>query len=106
LRSGTASPASWRQRRDDCHRHIGADQPTDRLEHTGQSEISHRDLFASKDHHHRHDGRTHANSPKISKGVAPPNLVAKVKRGVGSEPASPAIEAEPAEQKYHHEDDQ
>jgi hypothetical protein len=26
--------------------------------------------------------------------------------GVGSEPASPAIEAEPAEQKYHHEDDQ
>jgi hypothetical protein len=33
-------------------------------------------------------------------------LVAKVKRGVGSEPASPAVEAEPTEQKYHHEDDQ
>jgi len=27
----TASPASWRRRRDDCQRHIGADQPTDRL---------------------------------------------------------------------------
>ena len=39
-------------------------------------------------------------------GIAPRNLVAKVKRGVGSEPASPAIEAEPTEQKYHHEDDQ
>src|SRR5579864_7892882 len=26
LRSGTASPASWRRRRDDCERRIGADQ--------------------------------------------------------------------------------
>jgi hypothetical protein len=45
-------------------------------------------------------------NPKISKAIAPRNLVAKVKRGVGSEPASPAVEAEPTEQKYHHEDDQ
>ena len=30
----------------------------------------------------------------------------KVKRGVGSEPTSSAIEAEPTEQKYHHDDDQ
>jgi hypothetical protein len=38
--------------------------------------------------------------------VASRNLAAITKRGVGSEPASPAIETEPAEQKYHHEDDQ
>jgi len=44
--------------------------------------------------------------PENQQGGRPRNLVAKVKRGVGSEPASPAVEAEPTEQKYHHEDDQ
>jgi len=38
--------------------------------------------------------------------IAPRNLVAKAKPGVRSEPTSPAIEAEPTEQKYDHEDDQ
>ena len=48
LRSGTASPASWQERCDDCHRENGTGQLTDRLEHTGQSELSHRRLFGSK----------------------------------------------------------
>ena len=34
------------------------------------------------------------------------NLVATIEREVGSEPTSPPVPAEPAEQKYHHEDDQ